>query len=109
MVGRELPPAGAVKFDTVRSTDHDGYTEFAGLIRNTAEHEELPAILLMPAERSPSGPPARRTRPAKWFNRVAVWIDADGKADLYSADGKLKPAVKTLVESGTAVIGVDLI
>ncbi len=95
MVGRELPPAGAVKFESLRSTDRDGYKEAAGLIRYQAEHEELPAIVLSPT--------------AKWTNRVAIWIDADGKAGLYAADGRPKPAVKQLIDGGTAVIGVDLI
>jgi len=95
MVGRELPPAGAVKFDSVRSTGHDGYKETAGLMRYAAEHEELPALVL-----SPTG---------KWTNRVAIWIDADGKAGLYAADGKPKAAVKQLLDGGVAVIGVDLI
>jgi dienelactone hydrolase len=95
MVGRALPPSGAVKFDTVRSTNRDGYKEFAGLIRYPAEHEELPALLLAPNK--------------KWTNRAAVWIDADGKAGLYATDGKLKPSVKKLLDGGVTVLGVDLI
>ena len=95
MVGRELPPPGAVKFESVRSTDRDGYKETAGLVRYSAEHEELPAMVL-----SPTG---------KWTNRVAIWVDADGKAGLYDGDGKPKPVVKQLLDGGMAVIGVDLI
>lgn len=95
MVGRKLPPPGAVKFDPVRSTDHDGFRETAGLIRYKAEREELPAIFLTPT--------------AKSLNRVAIWIDADGKAGLFSADGTPKPVIQKLVDRGVAVLGVDLI
>ncbi|HEX3998303.1 MAG TPA: acetylxylan esterase [Pirellulales bacterium] len=95
MIGRELPLAGAVKFDTVRTVQHDGYKEIAGLIRNASEHEELPALLLAPG--APVG------------NRVAIWVDGAGKAGLFAPDGKLKPGVKQLVDGGAFVLGVDLI
>ena len=79
MVGgpRTAAGRGGEKFDTVRSTDRDGYKEFAGLIRYSAEHEELPALLLAPTK--------------YWTNHVAVWLDADGKAGLFTADGATKP------------------
>lgn len=94
MVGRALPPAGAVTFESVRSTDQDGYRQTAGLIRYSAENEALPAVLLAP--------------PAKETGRVAIWIDADGKSGLYSPDGQLKPGVKQLIDGGSIVLGVDL-
>ena len=95
MVGRELPAAGAAKFDAVRSADFDGCKETEGLIHYPAEHEELPAMVLSPAKKS--------------TNHVAIWIDVEGKAGLFTADGKLKPAVKQLLDGGETIIGVDLI
>jgi hypothetical protein len=95
MIGRQLPPAGAVKFDSTRTTDHDAYRETAGLIRYSAKHEELPALLLTPVGKRP--------------RRIAIWIDADGKAGMYNADGQPKPMVKMLLDAGDAVLGVDLI
>jgi len=65
MVGRELPPSGAVSFDTVRSAERDGYMEFAGMIRYVEKREELPTLILAPIN--------NRT------NHVAIWLDADGR------------------------------
>ena len=108
MVGRGLPQADAVAFQEVgvaspcifggvssRGGEVDGYLETIGLIRNKPEHEELPAIVLQPLF------PAAHD--------VAIWLDADGKAGLYSTDGNLKPIVSQLLKGGVAVIGVDLL
>ena len=94
IIGRGLPAAGSVVFEpSAAEKRHERYAETVGLIRNAAEKEELPAVLLTPKY---------------WNNRVAVWIDGEGKAGLYTSAG-LKPAVEKLLEGGMAVLGVDLL
>ena len=40
---------------------------------------------------------------------VTVWLDGEGKSGLFTADGKLRPAVQRLLDNGVAVLGVDLL
>jgi len=79
----------------VRSADHEGFKETLGLIRYAAEREELPAIRLSPVK--------------KGNHRIAVWIDADGKAGMFNGDGTLKPVAQKLIDGGTTVLAVDLV
>jgi hypothetical protein len=37
-----------------------------------------------------------------------VWIDAQGKSGLFTSDGSVKPYIRTLLDHGTTVYGVDL-
>jgi len=65
-----------------------------GLARNVTHGEELPALLLMPKRSD---------------GRLVVWLDADGKAGLLSADGQPRPAIARLLAAGVAVLGADLL
>ena len=100
MIGRALPPSGSVQFvpaaasPVPKDAKHGKeYSETTGWVRYAAEHEELPAVLLTPAQ---------------WNNQVAVWIGGDGKAGLCEG-GKVSPAVEKLLAGGVAVLGVDLL
>lgn len=94
VIGARLPAAEVVRFEQTTSTEGEKYRTLAGLLRNTALGSELPVVVLEPkaAER-----------------RVAVWLSRDGKAGVFTAEGKPQPAVARLLDAGVTVVGVDLI
>jgi len=94
IVGRRLPPAGAVQLHSLRKESADGYSQNVGLLRYAAENEEVPVVVL---------------HPAKWQNRVILWPHESGKAGLFGADGKPTAEVRSALASGAAVVGLDLL
>jgi len=94
LMGRHVPKAGSIEYGKVDEFDRGDYLEFPALLRNTAEGEELPTVFLYPHD---------------WNGQVVIWLDAPGKAALYGADGKPKPAVRRILASGASVVGVDLL
>ena len=97
LIGRTLSEVGAVTWETVTLTNSGDYRQVAGLLRNQARGEELPAI---------------RLEPRNWNGTTVIWADAAGKAGLFeSGDGaglRLRPAVRQLLDRGVEVVGVDL-
>ncbi len=94
VIGRRLPAADALEYEPTREDKKDGYTEYGALLRNTDAEEELPLVML---------------HPANWNKRVVIWVHEAGKAGLYGSDGKPVEAVSKLLKSGAAVVGVDLL
>jgi dienelactone hydrolase len=98
ILGRRLEDAGGVKFHSVRAIDRGDYAEKAGLLRNEARGEELPAIVLLP--KRPKAP-------------TVLWLSADGKNGLYAKNENgppcLRHGIQELLSSGTTVMGVDLL
>jgi hypothetical protein len=97
MVGRGLEQAGKVEFQLTSKNDRGSYIEMLGLLKNTSHREELPIVYFYPKQ---------------WKGRTVVWLDGDGKSALYSGGSGapvLWPELRKLVESGSTVIGVDLI
>jgi dienelactone hydrolase len=94
VIGRRLPAADALEYEPTREDKKSDYTEFGALVRNVPEEEELPLVML---------------HPKNWNKRVVIWIDEAGKAGLYGADDQPLPAVRKLLDSGAAVLGVDLV
>jgi dienelactone hydrolase len=94
MIGRRLPPAGAVKHEHTAMHDRGDYVEFLGLLRNVSAGEELPSVVL---------------HPKKWNKQVVVWVTDEGKQDLYDTSGALRPAITALLSQGTSVIAADLL
>lgn len=94
VIGARLPAPETVRFEQTVSIEGDKYRTLAGLLRNAAQGSELPVVVLEPrtAER-----------------RVAVWLSRDGKAGLFTAEGKPQPAIARLLDAGVTVVGVDLI
>lgn len=43
------------------------------------------------------------------ITKTVLWVSRDGKAALFDADGGLKSGVRKLIQSGVAVIGLDLL
>jgi cephalosporin-C deacetylase-like acetyl esterase len=93
MIGRTLPKAGTIQFEQTSENDRGTYLEFAGLLRNAAHGEELPALFLQPKQ---------------WNKHVVVWVTEQGKQELYDTSGELDPAIRKLLEAGSAVASLDL-
>jgi hypothetical protein len=66
----------------------------AGLLKSKPRGEELPLAYLVPKN---------------WNGRAIIWLSERGKAGIFSADGGPGEQVKPLLESGAAIIGVDLL
>ena len=94
MIGYDLPEAQEVEYEGVNEIDRGGYVEYSGLVRNKENKTELPAIFL---------------HPKQWNKRVVIWIDEAGKAGLVDDDGNPQPAIRTLLDAGTAVAAADLL
>lgn len=97
MIGRTFPGPGEVGFSPGTSNQRDGHLEFSGLIQNKTHGEELPAVMAIPG----SG--------RSWTGPCAVWISSRGKAALFDGDtGSLAAPIRSLIDQGIAVLGVDL-
>ncbi len=94
MIGRKLPPAGAIQSAARQERDAGDFRLAWFLIRNTRDGEELPAVALEPK------------RPAR---QVVIWVDRQGKQSLFEASGAPKSAVRRLVMGGAVVLGADLV
>jgi len=94
ILGRTFVSAGKVAWELKEKKVHGNYVEMTGLLRNETHGEELPVAWLYPKQ---------------WNGRAVIWLDDSGKAALFSADGSVKPEVKSLVDSGATVLGADLL
>ena len=94
IIGRTYAEAGEVEWEMLHKSDGPNSIHMSGLIRNKTYGEELPAIFIYPKQ---------------WNGTTTVWLSSEGKADLFAADGSLKPEVQKLVAAGTTVMGVDLL
>jgi hypothetical protein len=94
LIGRNLQTAGVATHEHGSETAKSGYREFAGLIRNTTHDEQVPTLFLYPDN---------------WNQTLVVWLTDTGKAGLVDAGGTPLPAVAQLLQSGTAVVGIDLL
>jgi dienelactone hydrolase len=95
MIGRSLPPAGAIQVASRHQQDAGDWRMTKLLLSYPAEGEQVPAILLEP---KPAG------------KAVAVWIDKQGKQGLFDGSDSATPnaQVRGLLAAGIAVLGVDL-
>jgi len=96
MIGRGMPDPEVVKAVPVGGEQLDACRLQTGVIRYETAGEEVPGVVLSPAE---SG---------KWNREVVIWLGPAGKQVLFDAAGNPKPAVMRLVEAGMMVTGVDL-
>lgn len=96
MIGRDLPAASNVSFGLVGKEQRTGYLEMTGLIGNDTHKEEIPAAFAFPGK-------------DLWKGKVVLWITPEGKAGIFDGGaGSLREPVRKLVESGIAVVGLDL-
>ena len=94
VIGRTYVEAGDVEWEMLHKSDGPISIHMSGLIRNRTYGEELPAVFIYPKQ---------------WNGTTTIWLSGEGKADLFAADGGLKPEVQKLVAAGTTVMGVDLL
>ncbi len=93
LIGRKLEQTGEVQWELKHKQDRDSYVEMTGLLKNSHQ-EVLPVIWLYPK---------------KWNGKVVIWLHENGKSGLMAAEGKLTAGVAKLVESGTTVVGMDML
>jgi hypothetical protein len=93
VIGRDLPDAEEVQLVHSQRKEFDGGTIISGLLQNTTHHEELPVVLISPAQANGS---------------MAIWLSKQGKSGLFDDAGRPAPEVKQLLRAGVAVIGADL-
>jgi len=94
ILGRQLPPFTDLEYEETYKQDHGDYLHMQGLLRNKPQREELPTAYLYPTQ---------------WNGCVVVWLDKAGKAGLFDTSGNPRLAVRRLLKSGAAVVGVDLL
>jgi dienelactone hydrolase len=94
IIGRSLSEAGDVVFKLTKHSEADGYHEMLGLLRNETYQEEIPAVLF---------------RPTSWKGQTVIWIDAQGKSGLYDQQDSLRSEIRTLLDAGVEVVGIDLL
>ncbi|MCH8043605.1 MAG: acetylxylan esterase, partial [Planctomycetes bacterium] len=94
MVGRGLPPAGAVEQKKLTEVDRGKYLEYTFLVNNKARGEQLPVVFLFPK---------------KWNRQVVIWIHEDGKNGLFNKDGSPNAEVTKLLDGGMTVVAPDLL
>jgi len=92
--GRTLAGAGDVEWKLRDDQDRGDWLERTGTLLNKTHGEEVNIVCLCPKQAN---------------GRVVVWLGDSGKAALFGADGRVKPAVLKLVQAGAAALGADLL
>jgi len=100
LLGRGLPAAADIRREPAPNKEHakedrGDYLEFRDLVRLRPHVEELPVLSLYPKR--------------GWNKQVVIWVDGRGKRAILDAAGSPIPAVRALLESGTAVLAADLL
>ncbi|MCP4190368.1 MAG: acetylxylan esterase [Planctomycetaceae bacterium] len=90
---RSMPDPDQIEFEQKRKDKKISYWQISGLLRNHRHHECVPILFLAPVD---------------WQGDVAIWLDEAGKEGLFEKSS-LRPAVQRLIDSGVAVVGVDLL
>lgn len=93
-LGRTLAEVGPVQWLQSGQKQRSGYTETVGVARLSSQGEEVPMVVL-----EPSG----------YRKGTVVWVTPTGKDGLYTADGEVIEEVRRRLDTGTRVIGVDLV
>ncbi len=93
LIGRTFANVGEVEWEPESEQDHGDYLQQDGTLLNKTHGEEVNVVWLCPKQ---------------WNGRVVIWLDDSGKAAVCSDNGRVKSAVKKLVQGGVAVLGADL-
>ena len=91
MIGRGLPKAGQVHVERRNEVNHPEFILTRVVYRYRPKGEEVPAVQLVPKN---------------WNRQVVVWVTDLGKQGLFETESPI-PAVKSLLDAGFAVIGID--
>ena len=96
ILGRGLPEADEVedeKLGAVEASQTGGAACETWLVRNKTAKEEIPAVVLLPE--TPTG-------------KIVLWISSKGKQGLWNESGAVVSPVKSLLDGGAFVVGIDL-
>jgi dienelactone hydrolase len=94
LIRQRLPE---VTFETKKSLKRDAFQETLGLLRYRSvegHQSELPVVLLAPKNGT---------------GRTVIWLDGAGKAGLFDLNGSPRSPVRSLLDAGSTVLGVDLL
>jgi dienelactone hydrolase len=94
VIGRKLLDDADIEAEPLAEESMNGFSQELALLRNKPAGEELPVVFL---------------HPDNWKQRVVIWPREQGKNGLFGDDGKPIAAVKKLLDSGAAVVAVDLL
>jgi dienelactone hydrolase len=94
---RNLPENPEIRFEPMINTDRGEYKKTLGLLhyRSIEDHNaKLPMVILQPQEAT---------------QQTVIWTDEQGKSALFTSDGSVKPHIKSLLDAGVIVVGIDLL
>jgi dienelactone hydrolase len=94
LVGESLPRPAAIDYQQLHKVDKGDYLEIGGVLNIDTYGGQLPVLFLYPKQ---------------WNQQTVIWLSEQGKAGLYDDQGSPLPDVRTLLEQGTTVMGVDLL
>jgi dienelactone hydrolase len=94
---RNLPENPEIRFEPTKFVDRGEYKETLGLLcyRSIEEHYEKPPMVVL--------------KPKEASQQTVIWTDEQGKSGFYTSDGSVKPHIKSLLNAGVTVVGVDLL
>ena len=95
IIGRHLPPPGAVVRKKIGRHDWGKFLELNDLLRYEQHGEEVPAVWLYPTEQA-------------WNGELVIWVDGEGKQALFRDAGVPREEVSQLLSNGFAVASLDL-
>jgi hypothetical protein len=93
MIGRKYADAGDSDWQLKDKQDRGTYVEMTGNLINKRYGEELSLVWLYPK---------------KWNGKAVIWLNDNGSGGLRQEDGRLRPAVNALLDSGSTVVGPEL-
>lgn len=94
VIGARLPRNTEIDYEQVHKVDKGHFLEIGGFLNHIKNKTSIPILFLYPKE---------------WNQKTVIWISKSGKAGLYAQDGNLTAGIKTLIDQGYTVMGVDLL
>ena len=95
IIGRGLPKHDSIRRTKVEKRTGDGFIRFKDILRLESHREELPVISLFPTN-------------TEWNRDVVIWVDEAGKKGMFDASGRIRHAVRRLLDGGASVVAADL-
>ncbi len=94
LIGRQMPGPSEVEYEQLQKDKFDKWIRMSGLLRTKSTGAESPVMFFYPND---------------WNRRVVIWVHEKGKVALFDAAGNPTQEAQTLLNDGTAVMGIDLL